>query len=82
VLDYFLKHPETADSVEGIARWRLLEQLVQRTVIETTQAIGWLVEHDYLTETVLAGGRRVYRLHPAKRDEAARLLLTKLRPGG
>jgi hypothetical protein len=74
VLEYFLSHPETADSVEGIARWRLLEQLVHRTIMETTQAVGWLVEKDYLTETVLAGARRVYRLNPERRAEATRLL--------
>ena len=35
ILSYFLRNPQAADNLEGVARWRLLEQTVHRSVEET-----------------------------------------------
>lgn len=33
ILQYYLRHPEAADTLEGVARWRLLEQRIHHTVV-------------------------------------------------
>jgi len=48
VLGYFLDHPQTADTVEGVARWRLAEAQKHRTVAQIREALDWLVENGYL----------------------------------
>jgi hypothetical protein len=70
---YFVQHPHAADSLEGIARWRLLDQRARDLVAETGRAIEQLVEEGLLEE-VSAGGQTLYRLNPDKRDDARRLV--------
>ena len=48
ILNYFLRSPHAADNLEGIARWRLLEERIQRTVEETKESLDWLLEEGYL----------------------------------
>ena len=75
ILKHYLANPQTADSLEGIARWRLLEDIIQRRVVETENAIEWLVDHGYLD---CSAGRRaappMYRLNQARRSDAERVV--------
>src|SRR4051812_23574293 len=48
ILEHYLANPETADSLEGIAEWRLLEEFVGRRVRDTQAAVNWLVACGYL----------------------------------
>jgi hypothetical protein len=70
-----VKNPGTVDTVEGLARWRLLEDLVQRRVDETGEALRWLVEQGFL-ETVSGrpGVPTLYRLNAERTVEAKRLI--------
>jgi hypothetical protein len=75
ILKHYVDHPASADSLEGIAEWLLLEEVVQRRVEETRQALRWLVEHDYLQRTAdRVAAPPLYRLNADKLDEAERLL--------
>jgi len=74
ILEYFVKNPGAADSVEGIARWRLLEQTIHRTITETEGALQWLVEQGYLIEEEHSHSARVFRLNPEKQAVAQDLL--------
>ena len=74
MLAYFTRNPQAADTVEGIARWRLLDQLVHRTVSETQQAIERLVRDGFLEELSAPGLRRAFRLRPEKAEEARRMV--------
>lgn len=74
VVRYFVEHPESADSLEGIARWRLLERRLHETVHETAEAVEWLVGRGYLQAIDTPGGRLLYRLPPERVNDAARLL--------
>ena len=75
ILKHYVEHPASADSLEGIAEWLLLEEVVQRRVEETRQALRWLVEHDFLRRTADAiAAPPLYRLNAGKLDEAERLL--------
>jgi len=62
VLCYFLRNPRAADSLEGIARWRLLSENVRRTVEETREALRWLVDNGLLTATAIPGAETIYSL--------------------
>ena len=69
ILDYFLRNPGAADSLIGIARWRLMEDCVERGVDSTQLALNWLVEQGYMQE--LPGtGERIFRLNAKKRKAA------------
>lgn len=71
VLDFFLRHPDTADSVEGIARWRLLQEVVFRGVQETERILDELVALGFLEEISKPGVQRLFRLRTDTADEAA-----------
>ncbi len=74
VLRYFVRHPHAVDDLEGIARWRLAEEVVRHRVEETSRALTWLVERDYLRLTQTVGSRPVFSLNPDKvADANARL---------
>ena len=62
VLGYFLRHPQASDSVEGIARWRLLEETARIRLEETARAVEWLTSEGYLVEERAPGLDPVYRL--------------------
>ncbi len=74
ILRHYLDNPATADSLEGIAGWRLVEDLVQRRVVETEQALRWLVANGYLERTEPQATPPLYRLKPARRADGERLV--------
>jgi hypothetical protein len=74
ILQYFVRHPQAVDDLEGIARWRLAEEVIRRKVEETHRALTWLVERDYLRLTRTVGPTPVFSLNPDKVAEANALL--------
>jgi hypothetical protein len=74
ILSYFVCNPNAADSLEGVARWRLLEECAHRNFQQTTAALNWLVSRGFLEEVRITGSSRIFRLDPAKREEAVRFL--------
>ena len=78
VVRYFVEHPQSADSLEGIARWRLLERRLHETVHDTALAVDWLVGRGYLQQIDTPGGRQLYRLPAERAGDAARLLAEEL----
>ncbi len=83
ILRHYLEYPETVDTLEGIARWRLLDDFVQRRVADTGEALQWLVAHAFLERI---GGSPsappVYRLSLVKRAQAERFLSEHAEPTG
>jgi hypothetical protein len=85
ILEHYLANPETADSLEGIAEWRLLEEFVARRVKDTKVAVNWLVARGYLDRRAPMAAPPVYRLNESRRADADRLvaeLRASERPGG
>ncbi len=74
VLSYFLRHPEAADSLEGVARWRLLEEALHRNLAQVERAVRWLVDEGFLLRDERAGTSVLFRLNLSRRDDARRLL--------
>lgn len=63
ILHYFRNNPEATDTLEGIARWRLLEEQIQRSLQETQQALEWLVAKGFLLEESRVSSGKLYRLN-------------------
>jgi len=74
ILSYFVRNPAAADSLEGIARWRLLEQAIHRTIAETERALKWLVQAGYLIEVEQPRSRLLFRLNQEKLKQAKALV--------
>ena len=73
VLRYFVRHPHAVDDLEGIARWRIAEEVIRRKVEETHRALAWLVDRDYLRLTQAPGVAPLFSLNPDKAAEATAL---------
>jgi hypothetical protein len=74
VLSYFMRNPQAADDLEGIARWRLLDELIRSRVEETRHALAWLVARGFLLERDAGSTDPVFTLNPEKVVEARHLL--------
>ena len=74
ILEYLLENPAIADSLTGIARWRLLQQTVKRSVEATESALQLLVARGYVVEVPRATGERLFQLNSAKQNEAESFL--------
>jgi hypothetical protein len=73
ILGYFLRHPKAADSLEGIAEWRILDEKVRRSVEETKKALDWLVRKGFLQEEERLS-RQIFHLSSEKLAEMRRFL--------
>jgi hypothetical protein len=69
VLNYFVRNPRAADTLEGVARWRLLEETVRRGLDDTEKALDWLVNEGYLKRISTPYTAPIYELN---RDEQVR----------
>jgi hypothetical protein len=69
ILRYFLRNPRGADTLEGIARWRLLEERLYSSIEETDRALNSLVSQGFLIDdsSIMVTGR-LFRLDLNKRD--------------
>jgi hypothetical protein len=74
VLSYFMRNPQAADNLEGIARWRLLNEVIRRKIDETRVALAWLVEHGFLCESESIGADPIFTLNPKRIEEAQEFL--------
>ncbi len=70
ILRYFLGHPNSADSLTEIARWRLMQEQVRQSVDTTLNALQWLLAKGYVREESRLGTERIFQLNAEKRDEA------------
>lgn len=82
VLSYFVRNPNAADSLEGITRWRLLEEQIHRSLQETQVALSWLVEQGFLDEVKPAGATPIFRLNPERRADAVSFVEGKSKSSG
>ena len=74
ILNYFLRNPLAADTLEGVARWRLLDEVVRSSVEETNIALQWLVGEGFLSKSASAGAGTTFRLNPARTTQARQFL--------
>jgi hypothetical protein len=70
ILSYFLRHPEAADSLTGIARWRLMQETVRHSVEQTSAALSWLIAAGYMREETRVATGQIFQLNPERRAAA------------
>ncbi len=63
ILNYFLRNPQAADDLEGLARWRLLRETIHRSIEETDHAVEWLVERGFLIKLSPVGSNAIFSLN-------------------
>jgi hypothetical protein len=77
-LEYFVRNPRAADDVEGVTRFRLLDQQIHRAVDETHDALQWLVAAGFLRQATTAGTRAIFSLNAEKQAQALRFLAQQI----
>lgn len=82
VLTYFVRYPLAADSLEGVVRWRLMDEVVRMNVEETHDVLGWLVAEGYLTKVTSPGSDAIFQLNLDRLADARRFLGERLNPAG
>lgn len=74
ILQYFLRHPDAADTLEGITRWRLTEERIYRYSDETEDALRWLVSLGLLVEHHTPATGRLYSFNRERLVEAEKFV--------
>ena len=82
ILSYFLRNPQAADSLVGVATWRLLDESVRRNVEGAREALSWLVSRGFLKQEVRPSSGPIFMLNERRRGEAGRFLGRTERGGG
>jgi hypothetical protein len=74
IISYFLRNPRAADTLEGIARWRLLEEHIHQSVRLTQRALQTLVAMGLVVARHTESSGTIYYLDKSKCEEAERFL--------
>jgi hypothetical protein len=74
ILNYFMRNPQAADTLEGVARWRLMDEVIRRRLDETGTVLEALVARGYLTRSVSPGGIATFSLNQERVSEAREFL--------
>jgi hypothetical protein len=74
LLSYFVRNRHAVDSLEGLTRWRLLEEQIHRSLQRTEAALRWLVSRGFLEEVKLTGSIPLFRLDASHVDDALKFL--------
>jgi len=74
ILNYFLRKPFAVDNLEGIARWRLMDESIHRSLEETRQALSWLVKHGLLIKEGTHLSEPLFRLDRKKLSQVRRFI--------
>lgn len=74
ILSYFVRNPKARDSLEGVARWRLLQEQIHRSLLETEAALAWLLSEGYLQQVQTPGSASIFQLNPDRYSDAIQFL--------
>jgi hypothetical protein len=74
ILRYFYRNPKAADTVEGVARWRLLEEMIQSNLETVMKAMAWLVSQGLLVKESRPASAPLFRLNTAESKKIEKLL--------
>lgn len=74
VLRYFTRNPNAADTVEGLARWRLVDEVIHSNLEHVAKAVAWLVSQRMLVEESTSPLTKVVRLNEQELGQIKRFL--------
>ena len=77
ILRYFVEHPEAADTLEGLARWRLIRLKKELTMEQFSAALEWLVAHGFLKRISKSFAGPIYLLEEDHLADIERFLAAK-----
>jgi Fe2+ or Zn2+ uptake regulation protein len=66
IIEYLRRHPEAADTVDGILDWWMPTQRNENAKNEIQHALREFVEQGLIEEVALGNGHRLYRLASPK----------------
>lgn len=69
ILRYLMKNPEAKDTIQGIVRWWLPKDPVERRQDEVQEALEHLVARRWVTQRETATSQRFYGLNEEKLEE-------------
>jgi hypothetical protein len=70
IMNYFLRNPNAADDLHGIAGFRLLDEAIYRHVAQVNDALEWLVGRGWLTKMSSTSSHPIFALNTAARTQA------------
>lgn len=72
VWNYLKAHPDAGDTLEGIIKWWLPRQELEKAAARIEEALNELVERNYLVAERHSDGQIHYRMHPDRKAEKDR----------
>ncbi|MGH9382804.1 MAG: hypothetical protein ACRD2N_00710 [Vicinamibacterales bacterium] len=81
IMSYFLRNPNAADDLHGIAGFRLLDEAIYRHVAHVSDALEWLVSVGWLIKMESTSSDPIFSLNAAARREAEEFVAGRSRPG-
>ncbi len=79
ILSYLLRHPEAADTLDGIARWWLQRECVDYSVEEVAKALHFLVRLGFIVEKRSTAKRAFFQIDPTKQSEIMAFIKEEVR---
>jgi hypothetical protein len=81
ILRYLNKHPDSKDTLEGIAQWWLLREWAERQIADVEKAVSLLISRQLVVGRQRGEQQPVYyELNRGKKEEIARLLNESCKP--
>ena len=74
ILIYLTDHPDSGDTLEGIAQWLLLERRIEHGIANVREALAELVSKGLVVEHKLIDSQTHYRINQRKHGEIQALL--------
>lgn len=74
ILRYFTRNPTAADTVEGLARWRLVDEVIHKNLKKVASAVAWLVSQGMLVEESTSPSTKVVLLNEQQLSKVERFL--------
>ena len=74
ILHYFVTHPAAKDTLEGIARWWLERERIERTLDEVAESLRLLLARGLIVERQARAVRPYYQMNMERRTEITEFL--------
>lgn len=81
VLRYLSKRPEAKDTIEGIAKWWLIEEQIEETLGSVDRALSYLISRQFLVPVTFRNQETYYQLNKERLEDIRALTLQNTKAG-